>query len=232
MKKPSNLALVIIFVTQLFLYTNTAFSQSESTFDLGASVGVLNTFSTFNTDLASDSDALASFSFGVILFYDLSDRLQIKSGIPLEQYSFEIIDFSPLFPSDFIDGMSDVNRSFRSSNISTSFLIIPVEIRYKLIGGINHLYATGGVRPKFLLDDNSNHSITSGTDEIESSLLGINSFILDLSFGLGYEFKLGAQKIYVEAKSFIGLNDFESFEGDTFANGRLNGLGLFAGIRL
>ena len=166
------------------------------------------------------------------VFYDLTDRLQIKTGLIYESYAYSLIDFSLLAPGDFMDGDIDINRSFTRSDIATTSLLIPIEIRYKLLGDVNHLYLSGGPSLNFLLDDNSIHFVNLGNDDIPTSLIEVNSIQINLRFGIGYECNLGPLKLYTAINSFFGLSDFENFEGDAFSKSRLYGVGLSIGLRL
>jgi hypothetical protein len=214
------------------LSTTTLISQNESRFDFGVSGGLMATYSVFDTDLANRTESSAAYNFAIDLFYDITDDDQIKTGLSYENYSFDVLDFSPRFPSDLIGGIDiDIFNSFRTGMVEASFLIVPAELRYKIFGNVNHLYLTGGLAFKFLLEDKSINNITSGDDTFSSPFLLVKNFVIDLRFSIGYEFKLGSMKYYIATKSFVGLNELEKFDGSAVADSRLYGIGLFSGLR-
>lgn len=231
MNKPLGMFISSTLVICFVLSTSLVMSQNESRFDLGLSGGILNTYSIFDSDLASRTESSVSYNFAIDLFYDLTDRLQIKTGLIYESYAYSVLDFTPLSPGDLMDGVIDVNRSFSRSDIETSSLLIPIELRYKLLGDVNHLYLSSGFSPIFLLVDNSIHSVTLGNDELPTSIIEVNSIQINLRLGIGYECNLGPLKLYTAINSFFGLSDFENFEGDAFSKSRLYGIGLSTGIR-
>ena len=232
MKPLHNLLTFSVLIACLLLSTTSLMSQNESKFSFGISLGALTTNSIFDNDLASRTESSVSGNFAFDVFYDITDRLQIKTGLIYESYAYSVLDFTPLFPGDLIDGVIDTNRSYNRSDIETTSLLIPIELRYKLLGDVNHLYLSGGPSLNFLLDDNSIHTITVANDELPTSLIEVNSIQINLRLGIGYECNLGPLKLYTAINSFFGLSDFENFEGDAFSKSRLYGVGLSIGLRL
>ena len=185
---------LLIFVSCLILITTSSYCQDDSKIDVGISTGVINTYSLFEGDLASRTNSSVTFSYSLDFYYDLSDRTQVKTGVSFEKYSYGTMDYSSTFPSDFVNGNVNLFKSVLISQLDISFVTIPAEVKYKLKGGVNHIYAIGGIRPKFLVGNNSTHSFFTCDDFIASESSEINSFLLDLSIGVGYEFKFGSTK--------------------------------------
>ncbi len=220
-----------ILFFSLILISTSSYSQSESKFDFGISTGVLQSYSIFESDLASRTNSSLSYNFALDLYFDISDLIQIRTGVSIEQYDYETFDFSLNFASDLINGSVDINKSFSTSLVDFSYLIIPIEIKYKLTGEANHLYAIGGLRPKFLVRNNSTHTFFLCGDNTSTGTAEFNNFILDLSIGFGYEFKVGSTKLFVSLSSFLGVNQINDLSMNITENSRLAGIGLFTGIR-
>ncbi len=159
-------------------------------------------------------DAMKSYeiSLGVDVFYDLSERVQLKSGLNYTAISLREIDYSPTFPGDGDgSGGHDPYKSWYEDKRKGHFIGIPVEVKMKLIGEVNHLYGKLGAETMFRVGSSSQSVVVeSGTKETEIPDVLLNDFspvLFKVNLGVGYEFALASRtKMYVEPVLEYGVN--------------------------
>jgi len=175
------------------------------------------------------------YVLGGDVFYDLSSRMQLKSGLSFQGAKINYRDYSPQFPGDVINGQYVPHLSYWNFNITHLFIGIPFEGKLKLsrVNKPNHFFFSGGIRVQYLLYTSGTiQLIESGNpwqnQELDSFLFEPNKIWTVINGGIGYEWKLGNGKIMINPVYEHPLTNL--FKVETLA--RENGSIRFIGIRL
>jgi hypothetical protein len=186
-------------------------------------------------------DAMKSYelSMGVDAFYDLSARVQLRSGVNYTAISLREFDYSIAFPGDHDgNGRFDPYKSWYEDKRKGHYIGLPVEVRMKLAGDVNHLYGKVGIETMFRIASSSKSVLVEGgTNEVEipeSLLNDFSAVLFKVNIGIGYEFSIGeGTKMYVEPLLEYGVN--KTFVEAEFAsafnnNSHLLNFGLMLGV--
>ena len=144
------------------------------------------------------------FSIGGDLLYDLSDAVQLKSGLYFQHTHINYRDYSPQFPSDVEDGEALIYKSYYDYDLNQYFVGLPVECRLKLgnLENANHFFLSGGCRFQYLLKTTGTvQLIESGIpweeEELDQENFESGSIWSLLTLGFGYEWQIGKGKLAV-----------------------------------
>jgi hypothetical protein len=229
MKRP-----FLLLATTLF-FTTITFAQSAKKIQLGFNLGVKQIHELAdNSELIKPENAVG-FNLGLDVFFPLNDRIHLKSGI---QYSFlqvKRIDYTWTFGCDFTGNGFDYFNSWSDDLAMAHMIGIPVEARFRIIGGENHLYIKTGLQSLFKVKQNTETTFVEckiHRGEPNSSTWG--EFAPALFFGnlgLGYEFAVRQQfKLYVEPQVEYSLNKIIK-ENSRPNNSRILNVGVICGVR-
>ncbi len=230
---------ILLFALSLF-FTLSIFAQESDGDKLlhfgGSLAPKLNWFLSEDKDRA---EAQTEFGFALYgnVYYDINNRLQLRSGVGLHSINNSNRDYSITLDCDFDGQRADLYNSFVEYNLESLYLGIPLETKLKVAGGANHLYWKFGVELLLRI---------STTEEAQLHECGINTLELDenslyeprknlvlLQTGFGYEWKVSTFKLFAEPMlAYSTSKTFESVgtTGSLIVNGNTLQAGLLLGI--
>lgn len=189
-------------------------------------------------DAEADTEAATEFSWsaGGDIYYDLTGKTQLKSGLFFSQTAVSYIDYSPHLPGDVVNGEFFPRNSYWDAGYTLWSFGIPLEIKLKLgqPTAANHFFLLGGINFQYLINS------TGGIDLISSEQMAAQispedfpfeatSFRTSLMAGLGYEFSVGSGKGFISPVYEYGLSELYTVEASAEANLRLSGFGVRLG---
>ncbi len=143
----------IIFVSLILL--NNVISQDEKLVHYGFNVNPKWTIQNFeNKTLGEESNSL-SFSIGGEIYFAINHKIELKSGLNINQTYIEHKDYTVNFGSDFNGLELDNFKSYTEENYKILYLGIPIEGKFKIRGQENHVYFKVGFEPLFRFNNSS-----------------------------------------------------------------------------
>ncbi len=134
----------IVVALFYFLITEIIVAQDNpKSIHLGFSFTPQINMSTFEASDLVDKKPSFCFVTSGDLYFDISPRLQFKTGLGLEYLTMRHRDYSPDYPDSipFHDPYSD----YFDFNSNYLFIGIPAELKINLSGSPNHFFFTSGV---------------------------------------------------------------------------------------
>lgn len=137
------------------------------------------------------------FSAGLVLGVNMKKRVAIETGLHFSQKSY--LSGGEYFypkPGAMPDGMHVL-----SLDGTSSYLEIPLNIKYNLSGKPNTLYLTSGLSSYLMIRERNNYKAEmNGTQtQMRSSYREMNPYTAaDLNIGVGYQHSVGKSSIRVE----------------------------------
>ena len=197
----------------MFFFSSTLFGQeqTEDLFHFGISVNPKLTIPYVDNPELIESINTINYSLSADLFYKVSDRFELKSGLNFSPVRLSQKDFSLTFGCD-IDSQAnvDIRNSFTKENNVLLYLGIPLEGRLKFSNNI--YWKVGGEFLNLVYDRSVITLVECGMNEREINgnvLKEFNKTIFKLRTGLGVEtnFKKD-KKMYFEPQLEYSLNGF------------------------
>ena len=182
-----------------------------------------------------------SFSVSGDFYYDLGAKIQLKSGFGIGNLATSQLDYSPLFGCDF-DGNGGALQynSYYKIAINSYYLEVPLKIKFKIIGEVNHVFIDFGIQNYFKINSSEKVKVYEcgvySFDLKNNSLFNHNEYLLTLNAGIGFESKLfKRQKLILEPViEFALTKTYKEEEGilaSTINNSKIMNLGLLLGIK-
>ena len=231
----------LLFVICTFSYGLLPAQQANRTVHFGISVSPLYTTQQLSRNNLGESKGKVNFSGGVQVFYDLSARWQLVSGIEYSYIQVERTNYSLLFPEDVdSNGIALPKNSWITDNYRSHYIEIPLRFRFKIIPDEDHLYITTGGKVGFRLSYSYEGELveSGGPPRPTPVTLVAEPATVQAScmVGLGYEFALSEKlKMYFQPFAELSFSEYLS-KGDVpatlFINSRLIHFGLTVGVRL
>jgi hypothetical protein len=233
MKKPTPFIFLFTLLTISLSAQDKGLREKSMHFGLSLAPKV-NWFLSDNKTL-SDPGKSYAFSIYANAYYDLSSRVQLRSGLGLHRFETSSVDYSLNFGCDH-DGQGgfDPFNSWAVYDIPSIYLGIPLDAKIKLAGDANHLYWRMGAELLFRLaqkDDVAMYECgMEPSDNIQENFLYVSrENNLLLQSGLGYEWKIKKQKLFIEP--MIAYKIFKVFEDVGITSSLIvNGSSLQAGV--
>ena len=231
---------VILILTLILCSVFLAKSQDEKIVHLGFNVTPKITQQVFEDADLGVGETLFGFGGGLDIYYDVSNLLQLKTGLQYNYYQVSQIDYSPTFPDDNNgNGSVDIYSSWLEDIYKIHYLGVPVEGRLKVAGEENHIYAKAGIEALFKVADmRESYIVESQTvrEKIQNNpLTELQNIVFKAKIGIGYEFKMADKmKLYVEPQleySLTGIYKEAGIIDDLTDNSRLLDVGLMMGVR-
>lgn len=231
---------LIIIVIAILVSINIGKSQNEKVIHFGVNIVPKQTKQYFEKPELGIGKTLFGLSIGIDVYYDLSSKIELKSGLNLSFNQIDQIDYSFIFGCDIsIDGGVDRFNSWVRDDYKMYYLGIPIEGKYKLIGKENHLYTKIGVETLFKIKDETTSYLVECRMEEREIMSNPSNPLRDLifkgKFGVGYEFRIGTiNKIYIEPQieySITSIFKEVGIVGDLTNNVRILDIGIILGTR-
>ena len=166
----------------------------------------------------------------------------MNTGINYEKNQVDQVDFSPIFPNDILKniGSSPVYNSWFQDDFSIHYIGLPLELKYKLLGEVKHMYLVGGVNPLFKIFQNRESYVYPCGENpilIDNSNIGNEPafFVMLVRAGIGFETHLADTKIFLEPRISYSTNGILKKRGivsDLTNNSKLLKFGLRLGVRI
>ena len=195
--------------------------------------GLINLFFE-NPDLGI-VDQTISFKLGVDVFYKLSKRIELKTGLSGQLQHLKQRDYSVILPCDIqSSGGVRTRNSWYEDQYITPYLGIPIEARFNLTTGKKILFYKLGVEGLVRLRKKGSRKLIECRDNTIFRVPAneIQPLIANVNWGLGYEFSLAEQRLmYFEVQGSYSINKiFKKGQAD-INNSRLLNLGVTVGVR-
>ncbi len=147
------------------------------------------------------------------LYFDLTSRIQLKSGLSYSFIKLNHKDFNLLFRCDLGFNGGEYFNSWYQDDFTAHDIGIPLELKIKFSENKNHLYLKGGTGINFKLEDKKHTEIFACGEEegmvVGNSNIIIRKFAVALNAGVGYEFSLGKKsKVIIEPNLSFYLSKF------------------------
>lgn len=229
---------IIIVGVFLSLLTSALQWQNECTFHFGVSGGIQNNATLFSGTDTNVGGNGWGYEFGFDVYYDLSPRVQLVSGGGVKSLRMVGKYFSLRFGQD-LKGMGQVTMDrtyWLESEAKVTYLMIPVNVRIKLLAEKPHLYVRRGFDGLFRLTTDQNSFVVESAMRSEPLALPtaeerVQNFVLSAGLGLGYEFQLANRfKVFIEPDFGFSLTEI-SDQFLLFGNTRIWDAGLRTGAR-
>ena len=227
----------LILLTILLISTSTIFSQDKSIqFGLSFNPKITNQF--FGDSFYENGGSQDRFAYSLIgnLYFNLSDKFQLISGISYSQYQINLVDYSFIFLCDIDPTLgADVQNSYLEYNYHTNYIGIPIELQWKISNDKNSLFLQFGLEGLFKMKVKNDIVLyecgkKSGTPSLFWPMYyPVNNFLLLSKFGIGYEFniKQNISLFFMPNVEYTLMNYFEAAMDDSkFLN-----IGLNMGIK-
>ncbi len=197
----------------------------------GVTVNPQINLSSFGSGESVEKANSISYVASADVYFDLSSRLQLRTGLGVRSVTLNHRDRSARWPSQGQNGEYVPDGSYIGYNTNNFFAGMPVNLKLKFNDKPNHIYIIGGLSGNFLIASGGeiviNESGHVWTQYFDDFLHEIHSFYATASVAVGYEMKLGKVKFFLEPNLENSIKDF--FKNETPA--RANGKVLLAGIR-
>ena len=228
--KLKKLGVFLVFLQMTFL----SFSQEEvKRTHLGFSVVPQFTRFHFQTDLVEDNAYQFNYAVSGNLFFDLGQKAQFITGLTFQKINISYTDYALFFPDDVVDGEFDPTLSYWIFDYADYFLGVPLEFKFKLNRpeAINHFFLIGGLRVQYLLGNSGDVQLVESGHVWEER--DFDSFYFDenriwsiLSGGVGYKFKVGQRKCFINPLFEYSLTKIFKDELATDSNGYSTSFGI------
>lgn len=189
----------------------------------------------FQSDQVEDNELEFNYTVAGNLFWDLSERTQLLTGLSFQKMNISYTDYTPAFPEDVENGQYVPTLSYWLFDYSNYFLGIPLELKIKLNQPEvkNHFFINGGIRIQYLVGNSGYVQLVESGHawelrDFDSFYFDENRFWSILTGGIGYEFKLGKGKCFINPVYEYSLTKL--FKKDTAIDA--NGYPTSFGIRL
>ncbi|MEZ5059888.1 MAG: outer membrane beta-barrel protein [Saprospiraceae bacterium] len=224
-----------LLLASTLLFSTFALAQNDKKIQLGFNLGVKQIRELVeNSELVKPENAVG-FNLGLDVFFPLNDKILLKSGIQYNFLQVKRIDYTWTFGCDFTGNGFDYFNSWSEDVAKAHMIGIPVEARFRIIGGENHLYLKTGLQALFKVKQNTETTFVEckiHRGEANSNTWGEFApalFLADL--GLGYEFAVRQQfKLYFEPQVEYSLNKIIK-ENRRPNNSRVLNVGMVCGVR-
>lgn len=221
---------IFVFIQMTFF----SFSQEEvKRTHLGFSIVPQATKFHFQSDQVEDNEPKFNYTVAGNLFWDLSGRTQLITGLAFQKMNISYTDYSPAFPGDVVNGEYVPTLSYWLFNYSNYFLGVPLELKIKLNQPEvkNHFFITGGIRLQYLMGNSGHVQLvetghTGEERDFDSFYFDENRVWSILSAGFGYEFKLGRGKCFINPVYEYSLTKLYKEETTIDANGHSTSFGI------
>ena len=207
-----------------FLLSLNLLGQNENDFQFGISINPKYASPILENTKLSEAENTFNYSLSADLFFPISKRIEIKTGVSLSQMRFKQRDYGLRLGCD-IDPVSGIDQfnSYLKEDYQLYFLGVPLDFRFKFGQGKNLVYwKLGGEVLYKVFDNNNTFLIECGMDERETNWLlrnNPNNLIFKLRSGLGFETKfVKSAKLYFEPQVEYMLNSY--FDNSGFAINR------------
>lgn len=229
----------IIFTLCLSFITIALIGQSESTVHFGFHLNANLSKLVFADSEVIEVSGGSSAGIGADMYFDVNEKLQIKSSLIYSRQTFNQKDYSLIFACDLSPFGPGDQKSFIIDEYTIHYLGLGLEVRAKLVGSTNHLYAKGGLNVLFRT------AFVNSVSLVECGLparpLSLNprgvprNFLPEVKGGIGYEWSMGKKiKMYFEPQARISIVPVLALDGliqsDNYYPHALN-MGIIAGLR-
>ena len=223
---------VVVFA---FLHsTLLSYSQEEvKKTHLGFSIVPQATKFHFQSDQVEDNELEFNYAVGGNLIRDLSAKTQLMTGLVFQKINIAYTDYTPAYPGDVMDGQYVPTLSYWLFNYSNYFLGVPLELKIKLNQAEikNHFFINGGIRFQYLLGNSGYVQLVETgyvweERDFDSFYFDENRFWSILTGGIGYEFKLGKGKCFINPVYEYSLTKLYKEDTAIDANGRSTSFGI------
>ncbi len=222
----------IFAATLVFVITALSFGQEDvRKVHYGLSLAPQLNISQFgNSDFVENKSSIGWTASGDI-YFDLSSKMQLKTGIGFQYLGLRHRDSSAQWPSDVENGEWVPGRSYVEYKSNYFLIGVPVEFKLLMNEKANHIFFIGGFQMQTVVDsDGEVIAMVSGQIEpaiqLNSFLFEYNQLMASISLGIGYERQAGKGKIAIAPLLEYSLNDFFKLESSARSNGNLVLLGL------
>jgi len=239
--KKTKMMKIIITSILITVLACTLIGQEEKNFQFGISSYLNRTVQIFEDSNLGISDNSNNFAISGDVFYAISSKVELKSGLSINQVRINLVDYSLLFGCDLdpISGVSNESRSYTKQDYRTYYLGIPLESKIKMIGEENHVYIRLGMEFLFKLGSSKEILLSEcGGEEREvsgSATHNLRNVIYNLTSGIGIEAKiLKDKKMYIEPQvnySATSLFEEAGIVSDLTNNVRIIQYGILLGIK-
>ncbi len=198
-----------------------------------------------------------NLSYGVVVAYDISKKLSIRSGIHKVDYGYDTNDvsFSPSFNNNAIT-LDNINRTSKNINLENNaiapsfealdvnaesvnisgnmlqqfgYLEVPLEINYALVDRKFGIDVIGGISSLFLIDNAVLLKSEEGLTTEIGEANNINSVNFSTNIGLGFNYKFSPKiKLNIEPVFKYQLDTFSRTDN----NFRPYSVGVYSGFTI
>ncbi len=219
----------------LILISSFGFSQ-EKTIHFGLSFNARITHQNFDDSDKNRSDDEFSYAITGNIYFDLSSKFQLISGLSFSHYKINQLDDFPVFLCDIDPSQGYIPfNSYFKENYKTNYLGIPLEGRWIMGNKANPFFLQFGFEGLFKIALNEKYTLVecNGASEIEIDLpvdsKEVNDFLLLAKLGVGYEFPINEKmKLFFEPNIEYSLTSFFKYG---IGIGNFFNFGLNTGIR-
>lgn len=230
MYKTRKIVLLIAFV----MISSLVYSQDKK-IEFGASFNARITHQIFDEPENNKSDDQFSYAIIGSIYYYLSSKFQLISGLSFSHYKINQLDDFPRFACDFSSSLSYIPyNSYFKENYKTDYLGIPLEGRLGFGDKANRFFIQFGFEGLFKVALNETVTLVEcGASEREVSwptdFKEVNNFLLLVKLGVGYELQIGEKiKLFFEPNVEYSLSKF--FKSSS-GNSTLINFGLNTGVK-
>ncbi len=186
-------------------------------------------------DAEAETEAATEFSWsaGGDIYFDLTGKTQLKSGLFVSQAKVSYIDYSPHLPGDVVNGEFVPRNSYWDAGYALWSIGLPLEIKLKLgqPTATNHFFLVAGINIQYLINSTGEIDLISNEQLMaqispEDFPFEITKFRSSLIAGIGYEFLVGKRKCLISPVYEYGLSKLYTVEASAEANVRLSGFGV------
>ncbi len=191
--------------------------SQEKKFHFGLSANAKITLQDFKAAIIYDANSHDKFAYSLTgnVYFDLGSRFQLVSGVSFNHYQINLVDYFITFPCDVTPNGIDQKNSYVKEDYNTSYVGIPLELRWKVIGQTNNLFLQLGVEGLYKVKVNKNRTLFECNEVSETGYIhffqfyDVRNFLLLSKIGIGYEFLLGKKmKLFFEPNIEYSLTNF------------------------
>lgn len=179
------------------------------------------------------------FGSSADVYFDLSSRIQLKTGVGIQYLTLRHRDRSARWPvqgmnGEFMPGSPDAYFGYNTNYL---YAALPVNLKMKIGDNSNHVYLTSGLNLNVLMNDSGEIVINEGggatSTPIDGFLFKTEAWLVNFDFGAGYEKEVGKMKMFLEPNLQYSLGQFfEEKQSSARANGHILLLGITFGLIL
>lgn len=176
-----------------------------------------------------------SFTVGGLILFDISDRIQFITGVNWQLMRLNYRDYSPDFPGDYMNGQNNHFISYLDFDYTKHLIGLPLGVKVKLgtVESPNHFFLAGGIQVQKQVGYSGYVQLVEGgiltiRRKPKQIIFESNGIRLNLSGGLGYEFRMGKGKVIINPEYQYSLAKVYLHELSLLSNGRVS----FIGVRI